>query len=103
MAQVLHGVQVEVDLIRNAEPHMRRCPPRHPFDVEVVVHIYIVHRAVAAAGPTSEGEGGYHVVVNATQSSNGSRRIHNDPPRVDHLTKLPDDLFVARENDRRMS
>ena len=43
------------------------------------------------------------IVVNATQRSDGSRRIHNDPPRVDHLTELADDLFVARENDRRMS
>ena len=82
---------------------MRLCPPRHAFDVEVVVHIYVVGRAVAAAGPASEGEGGHHVVVNAAQRSDRSRRIHDDPPRVDHLTELSDDLIVARENDRRMS
>src|SRR5271167_2352284 len=103
MAQVLHRVQVEVDLIRNAEPHMGLCPPRHTLSVEVVVHIDIVHRAVAAAGSAAEGEGGHHVVVNATQRPDGSRRIHNDPSRVDDLAELPDDLFVARENDRSMS
>ena len=103
LAQVLHGVHVEVDLIGNAEPHMRWCPPGHAFDVQVVIHVDVVGGAVAAAGPASEGEGGHHVVVNAAERSDGSRRIHDDASRVDHLAELADDLVVARENDRRVS
>ena len=54
LAQVLHGVQVEVDLIGNAEPHMGLCPPGHAFDIQVVIHVDVVGGAVAAAGSASE-------------------------------------------------
>ena len=88
LAQILHGVHVEIDLIGNSEPHMGLCPPRHALDVEVVIDIYVIGGAVAAAGPASEGKGGHQVVVNAAQRSDRSRRIHDDPPRVDHLAEL---------------
>ncbi len=103
LAQILHRVQVEINLIGNPEPHMGLCPPSHALDVEVVIDIYVIGGAVAAAGPASEGEGGHQIVVNRAQRSDGARRVHNDPPRVDHLAELADDLIVARENNRRMS
>ncbi len=53
-AEVFHRVQVEVDLIGNTEPHMRRCPPGHTFDIQVMVEIDVVGGTVAAAGPASE-------------------------------------------------
>ena len=103
LTQGLHGVHVEINLIGNAEPHRRLGPPRNPLDVEIMIDINVIRGAVAAAGPASEREGGHHVVVNATNRSDGSRRIHNDPPGVDHLAELSDDLIVAREDHRRMS
>ena len=54
LAEILHGVHVEVDLIGNAEPHMGLCPPSHAFDVEIVIQVHVVRGAVAAAGPASE-------------------------------------------------
>jgi hypothetical protein len=82
---------------------MSLCPPSHTFDVEIVIQVHVIGGAVAAGGSAAEGEGGHHVVVNTAQRSNGSRRIHNDPAGIDHLTEPCDDLIVARENDRRMS
>ena len=82
---------------------MRLCPPGHAFDIQVVIDIDVVGRAVAAAGAASERERRHHVVVDAADRSDRARRIHDDPSRVDHLAELADDLVVARENDRRVS
>jgi hypothetical protein len=54
LAQIFHGVEVEVDLIGNTEPHMRWCPPSHAFDIQVMVQIDVVRGTVTAARPTSE-------------------------------------------------
>src|SRR5580765_141170 len=78
-------------------------PPSYTFDIEIVIDIYVVGRAVAAAGATSEGEGRHEVVVDGAQCSDRARRVHDDPPRVHHLTELADDLIVTRENDCRVS
>src|SRR5579862_267064 len=102
ITQILHRIQVEVDLIGNPEPHMGLCSPSHALDVEVVIDICVVSGAVATAGPAPEGEGGHQIVVNGAQRSDGAWRVHNDPPRVHDLTELTDDLVVARENNRRM-
>jgi hypothetical protein len=69
LAYILHRVQVEVNLIRNSEPHMRLRPPSHTLDVEVVIDIDVIRGAVAAAGPASEGKGGHQIVVNRSQRS----------------------------------
>ena len=103
LAQILHRVHVEINLIGNSEPHMGLCPPSHALDVEVVIDIYVVGGAVAAAGAASERKSGHQVVVNCAQRSDRPGRIHDDPPRVDHLAELADDLIVAREDDRRVS
>src|ERR1039457_2406750 len=65
--------------------------------------VYVIGGAVAAAGSTSERERGHQIVVNRAERADGSRRIHDDPPRIDHVTKLADNFIVARENDCRMS
>ena len=102
-AQILHGVHVEVNLIGNAEPHMRLCPPGHAFDIQVVIDVDVVGGAVAAAGAAAKRKGRHHVVVDAAESSDRARRVHDDSTGIDHVAELADDLFVARENDGRMS
>ncbi len=69
LAHILHRVHVEINLIGNPEPHMGLRPPSHTLDVEVVIDIYVIGGAVAAAGATSEGEGGHQIVVNAAHRS----------------------------------
>src|ERR1035438_3614016 len=67
LPQVFHRIHVEVNLIWDTEPHMRLCPPRHAFDVEVMKDVYVIGGAVATAGPATEREGRHHVVVHAAQ------------------------------------
>src|ERR1035438_6022306 len=83
LPQVFHRIHVEVNLIWDTEPHMRLCPPRHAFDVEVMKDVYVIGGAVATAGPATEREGRHHVVVHAPQRSDRSRRIYDDAARVD--------------------
>ena len=101
--QILYRVHVEVDLIGNSEPHMGLCPPSHALDVQVVIDVDVVGGAVAAAGSAAEGKGRHHVVVDCAQRADRARRIHDDPPRVDHVAEFANDLVVAREHDRRVS
>ena len=54
LVYVLHRVHVEINLIGNSEPHMGLGPPSHSLDIEVVIDIYVVGGAVAAAGAASE-------------------------------------------------
>ena len=103
VAQVLHRVHVEVDLIGNSEPHMGWRPSRHALDVQVVIDVDVVGGAVAAAGAAAERERRHHVVVDAAQRANRSRRIHDDAPGIDHLAELADDLVIVREDDCGMS
>ena len=103
VAQILNGIHVEVNLIRNSKPHMVLCPAGDPLYVQVMKDIYVVGGAIAAARPASKGKSGNKIVVDRAQCSDGSRRIHNDPPRIDHLCELADNLLVAREDDRRVS
>ena len=81
---------------------MRLCPPGYALDVEVVIDIDVVHRAVASARPASKREGRHHIVVDAAERSNRSRRVDDDAPGVDDVGELADDLIIAREDDRGM-
>src|ERR1700758_5746342 len=78
---------------------MRLCPPGYALDVEVVIDVDVVHRAVASARPASKREGRHHIVVDAAERSNRSRRVHDDSPGVDDLAELPDNLIIARKDD----
>src|SRR5208283_1005105 len=69
LTDIFHRVHVEINLIRNSEPHMGLCPPSHTFDIEVVIDIYVIGGAVAAAGAASEGEGGHEIVVDASHGA----------------------------------
>ena len=102
LAQVVDRVLIEINMIGNTEPHRRFHSPRDALDIDVVINVDVIHGAVAAAGAASEGERGHHVVVNAAQGTDRSRRIHDDAPGIDHLAVLGDDLIVRREDDRRV-
>ena len=54
LPQVLDSVHVEINLIRNPEPHVSLRPPSHALDVEVVINIDVVGSTVPPASPASE-------------------------------------------------
>src|SRR5208337_5148702 len=84
LAHILHRVPVEIDLVGNSKPHMGLGPPSHTLDVEVVIDIDVVGRAVAAAGAAAEGERWREVVVDSSHCSHGARRVHQDASRIHH-------------------
>ncbi len=98
VSEVLNRVHVEVNLVGNTKPHVCLRPARYALDVEVVVDVDIVGRAVAAARPAAEGEGRDHVVVHAAQGTDRSGRIDDDATGVDHLSKLLNDRLVVRKD-----
>src|SRR5690348_1842232 len=64
LAKVLDRVHVEVNLIRNSEPHVILGPARLTLDVEIVIDVDVVGRAVAAACSTPKRKGRNQIVVN---------------------------------------
>src|SRR5947209_13135654 len=103
LAEILHSVHVEENLVGNSEPHMGLCPASHALDVEVVINIDVIGGAITTASSAPEREGGDEVVVNRTQRADGTRRVDDDPAGVDHISEIANNLFVARENNSSVS
>src|SRR5579864_6824591 len=97
---ILDGVEIEIDLIGNAEPHLGLGPARKALDVEVVIDVYVVGGAVASAGATAEGKGGDQIVVDPAERTDRARRIYDDASRVHHLAEFADDVVIAGEDRR---
>src|SRR5271166_4198347 len=68
LTQILHRVHVEVNLVRNSEPHMVLCPACQALDVEIVINVHVVGGAIAAAGSTSKRKSGDQIVVNGAKA-----------------------------------
>ena len=65
------------------------------LDVEVVINVYVVGRAVATAGTASERKSGHQIVVNASDRDGLSRGSRGSCLHRDQLPELADDFVVA--------